>query len=74
MSSCHSVQVVVMLVSVTVSDTVNPLEGGMAHRLLSQKEELLQTGLSYLQGDPALPGGLNLHSILNISAASSEVK
>ena len=65
--------VLLLLVSVTVSDTVNPLEGGMATRLFSQREELLQTGLSYLPGDPSMSGGVSLQSVHNLTAASSEV-
>jgi len=50
-------------------DTVNPLEGGMAQRLLSQRDELIQAGLSYITGDPTVPSGLSLDAIVNISTS-----
>ena len=64
----------VVLVLVVGTDTVNPLEGGMAQRLLSQREELVQAGLSYMTAEPTLhPGGVTLDTIVNISAASQVV-
>ena len=36
------VVLVAMLVMIIRVDTVNPLEGGMAQRLLSQRDELVQ--------------------------------
>ena len=37
----------------------------------SQREELVQAGLSYMTGDPRLhPGGITLDAIVNMSAAS----
>ena len=30
---------------------MNPLEGGMVQRLLAQRKELVQPGLSYITGD-----------------------
>ena len=59
-----------LLVLVTHSDTVNPLEGGMAQRLLSQREELLQPGLSYVSGELGQPTEMNLDTVVNISLSS----
>ena len=49
---------------------MNPLEGGMVQRLLAQRKELVQPGLSYITGDPGLVTSLSLQTVLNISSSS----
>ena len=59
-----------LLLVLPCSQPMNPLEGGMVQRLLAQRKELVQPGLSYITGDPGLVTSLSLQTVLNISSSS----